>query len=228
MTSRSRIINRMRGGLAPPGSSSGLQTFSTDFSTIENPVSIGGKMITSNSPGVSWIVLTPGTPPVAVVADGAENTQYNVTGLNDALAVCTGTWRPDQQASVTIGSLVPFNLGSFGIEVEIHLRTDPVTGVGYEITWGFSRKYWLIARWLSNGSFDEILPETASPYQLLPGDVVSASMVGSTITMYTNGVQVQQITDTMFTTGNPGFGFNAGSNGTDPFAFRAFSAQELD
>ena len=98
----------------------------------------------------------------------------------------------------------------------------------YEITWGYTRKYYLIARWFTSGSFDVILPETASTYQLVPGDVVTASIVGSTITMYTNGVQVQQITDTFFTTGNPGFGFNAGSTGTDPFGYSNFSAQELD
>lgn len=220
-----KLTTRSSGAFDP---GSGLQSFSTNFPTAENPISVGGKLITSTSPGVSWTAL----PPIAAVrvpSSGlAESAEYNITRANDAMAVLTGTWRPDQQASATIANLVVVNPGSFGAEIEIHLRTDPVTGAGYEITWGYSRLYYLITRWFDFGSWDTILPETASTYQLVHGDVVSASIVGNTITMYTNGVQVEQVTDTFFTTGNPGFGFNAGSAGTDEYGIQSFTAVELD
>jgi probable HAF family extracellular repeat protein len=211
-------------------SNASLQSFSTNFPSAEDPISVGGKFITSNSPGVNWTALPP-IAPVRVASPGlAESTRYNIgpDEYGDALAVLTGTWSPDQSASVTVGGVLPFNAGSFGPEFEIHLRTDPVTGAGYEITWGYIRKYYLITRWYDYGGWTPILDETPSTYQLVPGDVLTAKVVGNTITMYTNGVQVAQVTDSYFTTGNPGFGFNKGGGNADEYGISSFSAWEVD
>ena len=123
----------------PPG------TFSTTFSTVENRVSAGGGLITSTSPGVNWSGLKLGgggnlpVAPVAVVAPGvAESAQYANTNYGDALAVATGTWTPDQSASVVVGNIAAQSGGDQ--EFEIHLRTDPNTGAGYEVVVGLQQR----------------------------------------------------------------------------------------
>ena len=44
------------------------------------------------------------------------------------------------------------------------------------------------------------------------GDVVKATIVGSTITAYVNGVQKAQAIDSTYSNGSPGMGFNGGGN----------------
>lgn len=204
------------------GAGSSLKTFSTNFPTAESPISLGGQMITSTTPGVSWV-----WGDVRVVSAGnAESTHYN-SFVNDALAVNVGTWRPDLGASVTVG---PFARGSNGAsEFEIHFRTDPATGAGYEITWGYYGIYYIIVKWYANGDFTYVLNDTSPTTPLKPGDVLTATIVGSTITMFTNGVQVAQASDSEFTTGNPGFGFNGGgAPGDDEYSISSYSVWEID
>jgi hypothetical protein len=208
------------GGLTPVTS---LQSFSTNFPNIENPISLGGRMITANSPGVSWVW----TPVIVASPGNAEALDYNQFA-NDALAVMTGTWRPDVGASVTVG---PFAVGhNAPSEFEIHFRTDPATGAGYEITWGYYGHYYIIVQWFANGDFNYVLNDTdPSIPQLVPGDVLTATIIGSTITMYTNGVQVAQASDGLYTTGVPGFGFNGGGNASaEEYSISAFSTWEID
>ena len=129
-----------------------MTSFSTTFATVENPISDGGQLITSTSPGVDWSGLAlggSGTLPVApvdVVAPGeAESVDYANPNYGDALAVATGAWAPDQSASVVVGN-IPAQSGGYE-EIEVHLRTDPTTGAGYEITWGYNNDYIAVATW---------------------------------------------------------------------------------
>ena len=117
-------------------------TFSTTFQAVENPISENGAFITSTTPGVNWSGLKLGgcgckpVAPVAVTASGlAQSASYSNPNAGDALAVLTGSWGADQTASIVVANIPPTNNGSE--EVEIHLRTDPATGRGYEITWGY-------------------------------------------------------------------------------------------
>jgi hypothetical protein len=158
---------------------------------------------------------------VDIAAPGeAESTQYAIR-MGDALAVATGTWSADQSASIVVGS-IPATSGAYE-EFEIHLRTDPATGTGYEITWGYNQAYILIATWVEGG-YNTLMFE-GTPSDPVPGDTLSASIVGDVITMYKNGVQEAQITDNTFSTGNPGFGFNEG--GTQEYGISSFSATGL-
>lgn len=204
---------------------SSLQSFSTNFPNAENPLSLGGRMITASSPGVSWVW----TPVIVPTPGNAEAQDYNQFA-NDALAVMTGTWRPDVGASVTVGPFPPgHNAPS---EFEIHFRTDPATGAGYEITWGYYGQYCIIVQWFANGSFNYVLNKTTGlPNNgfINPGDVLTATIIGSTITMYTNGVLAAQASDGLYTTGVPGFGFNGGGNASaEEYSMAAFSCWEID
>ena len=162
--------------------------------------------------------------PVAVVAPGvAELAQYANTNYGDALAVATGTWSPDQSAFVVVGN-IPAQAGGYE-EFEVHLRTDPATGAGYEIGWAYNNDYILIATWHATGGYTNLYFAQGSQYAVHPGDTLTASIQGNVITMYDNGVQEAQITDNTFTSGNPGFGFNQG--GTHAYDISSFSASDL-
>ena len=60
------------------------------------------------------------------------------------------------------------------------------------------------------------------------GDVVKATIVGNVITVYKNGVQIAQATDSTYATGNPGVGFflegTAGVN--RDYGFTRFTASD--
>ena len=86
-----------------------MGSYSTTFPTVENPVSVGGGLITSTSPGVNWSGLSLGRPaggtgrrPIRVKP---ESVDYANSNYADALAVATGTWAPDQSASITVGNI---------------------------------------------------------------------------------------------------------------------------
>ena len=208
-----------------------MTSYSTTFPTIENPISGGGHLITSTSPGVNWSGLglgNSGTLPVApidVVGPGmAELVDYANPNYGDALAVVTGSWAPDQSASVVVGNLVA-QPGGYP-EFEIHLRTDPATGAGYEISWSYNQDYILVAAWNAHGGYTNLFFDQDAQYAVHPGDTLTASIVGNVITMYTNGVQIAQMTDHTFASGNPGFGFDAGSSGAAAYDISSFSASD--
>jgi hypothetical protein len=88
-------------------------------------------------------------------------------------------------------------------EYKIHLRVNPGTGQGYEITWQ------------SGGTLPAGHPAI--------GDRLTATINGKVIAMLINGSQVVQYTDTAntFPSGNPGFGFNEGGG---DYGYSNFSA----
>ena len=77
-----------------------------------------------------------------------------------------------------------------------------------------------------SGNFTYV--NTAVGPGLRDGDVVKATIVGSTITVYINGKEVVQGTDSTYKSGSPGIGFflqgAAGVNGD--FGFTAFAAMD--
>ena len=218
-------------GASSGGGSSGGggKTFSTDFPTVENPISQGGQFITATSPMVNWTVMVGGcgckpAAPVAVTSPGLAQSPTVANNVGDALAVLTGSWGADQTASAVVANLAPTANGYE--EVELHLRVDPATGKGYEITWGYNHNYILIVTW--NGGmgnpYTELVNQSDPSYTIAPGDTIKATIVGNVITMFINGKQIYQYTDAMnsFTSGNPGFGFNEGPAGN--YGFSHFSA----
>jgi hypothetical protein len=206
-------------------------SYSTNFPVAQNPISQSGQFVTSTSPGVNWSGQNAGgggnlpLAPVDIAARGlAESVDYANPNYGDALAVLTGNWGANQSVSITVGK-IPASSGGYE-EFEIHLRTDPTTGTGYEIAWGYNHDYVLIATWNGGGAVGAaaytILYEANTQHAIKPGDTLTASIIGDVITVYTDGVQVAQITDSKFSSGNPGFGFNQG--GTGEYGISSFSA----
>ncbi len=79
------------------------------------------------------------------------------------------------------------------------------------------------------GDFTTIAgPTYGANYGVQDGDVVKATVVGNVIRGYINGVEVISATDSTFSAGNPGVGFNYGVGSTNvDFGFKDFVATGL-
>jgi hypothetical protein len=128
-------------------------------------------------------------------------------------------------------------------EAELRLRSaiSAHVNTGYEISFKMSQTsgaYLIIVRWNGAlGNFTYLLNNTGTKFRIKNGDVMSAKIVGNVITAYINGVQkgqadITSIGGTVYTTGNPGMGFNlvnappgcSGTNGN--YGFTSFTASD--
>src|ERR1035437_5677291 len=198
----------------------------TVFPLIENPITASPSC---SQTGLTWAggqsaggSLWGNVQTTAGFAFGvSEPTQFG-----DPTAILTGTWNPNQavQAIVKINT-TPTGACCHEIELRLRMTINPVahTITGYE---GYcsampSNPYCHIARWNgANGSYCNL--EGASPsINWVNGDVAAATATGvnpTVVTLYRNGVQILQISDTgancspggaagPWTSGNPGIGF---------------------
>ncbi|OAI45958.1 hypothetical protein AYO44_12210 [Planctomycetaceae bacterium SCGC AG-212-F19] len=201
-------------------------SYSTNFPNTETPISEGGHWINGGTNGIDWgnVNTTPGYA-VGVSPPNA--------GFDDATALLTGTWGPDQSAQATVrvgGSVFDHP------EVELRLRSSISAHVnnGYEITEsvaGAGNDYLIIVRW--NGPLNDFSYLTVTnpgnytgSFSVTTGDVVKATIVGNVISAYKNGVLIGQAVDpnNTYTSGNPGFGFNLGVNGD--YGYTNYSATD--
>jgi hypothetical protein len=208
------------------------RSYQTNFPATENPISENGNWISGGKTGLDWgdVQTTSG------LAFGT-----NVSGappFNDSTAVVGGTWAADQMVQATVRSLN--QTSAIQEEVELRLRTTITAHsiTGYEVDFRATSdgsQYLALVRWngpLNSFSFIVQCPSggnCAGP-GLHNGDIIKATIVGSTITGYINGVQVIQGKDTTFTAGSPGIGFwNLGGTTSDDsnYGFTKFLASDL-
>jgi hypothetical protein len=204
-------------------------TYTSNFPLAENTISESGKWINGGVTGLDWtnIRTTPGL---------AFGTQSGTAGGNaryaDSTAVLAGTWGPNQTAEATIA--VTNASGASGVfeEVELRLRTTIKAHsiTGYEINCSVSTNannfYLQIVRW--NGPLASWTYLGSRTAHAVNGDVLKATISGSTITAYLNRQQVVQVTDNTFTSGSPGIGFFLqGASGLDAnYGFSNFAATD--
>lgn len=197
--------------------------YSTDFPLTENPISEGGNWINGGTVGLDWTN-------VAVSSGLAHGTQNGSVSYNDSTALLTGTWGSNQtvQATVHVGTRpTPGNY----IEVELRLRSNlsAHSCTGYECNYSMAANgngpYTQIVRWNGAlGNFTQLASQGIN--QIADGTVVSAGVVGNTITTYTNGVALFSVTDATFTSGNPGMGFFSQSSGSNDSGFTGYTATD--
>jgi len=204
------------------------QTYSTLFPASEKPLSEGGCWINGKTVGLDWadVVTSPG------MAFGKDlPTQYA-----DPTAVLTGTWGPDQEAEARIR--VERRLSGCCREVELRLRTTiaPHSTTGYEIMCSVAstHPYLNIARW--NGPLNDFTPIGKAKIGCADGDVLKATVLGDTITVYRNSFKVLETKDSQFPSGgSPGIGFWDTTNNIwrkmgflswQAFGFSSFSARD--
>jgi hypothetical protein len=204
-------------------------SYTTSFPSTENPISESGMWINGGTTGINWtnVQTTPG------LAFGTMPGILSGVGVYaDSTAVLAGNWGPNQTATATI--LISDASGLSGVfeECELRLRTTVTAGsiTGYEINASASINpnnfYMQIVRWDGPlGSFTQL---SGSTQQFASGDTITATISGSTITAYHNGVPVMTATDSTFQSGSPGIGFFLqGAIGLNAnYGFSNFSASD--
>jgi hypothetical protein len=200
-------------------------TYTTNFPATETAISEGGRWINGKVTGLNW-------SNVQTTAGFAFGTQSGSGGTDDSTAILSGNWGPDQtaQATVHFTNVQPPPIYE---EVELRLRTSISANslTGYEINFQAStasNAYIQIVRW--NGPLNNFtyVNDRNGP-GLHDGDVVKATISGSTITVYVNGAQVLQGTDSTYTSGSPGMGFflsGTTASANSNFGFSSFTATD--
>jgi hypothetical protein len=188
------------------GSGSSGRTYTTDFPLTEDPISQGGNWINGGTTGLDWTNVRT-TPGLAFGTELAHNYIYD-----DSIALLTGEWGPDQTVTATVHSQDPDT--NCYQEVELLLRGTLTAHSAklYEVNARAvddSNSYMTIVRW--NGPQGDYTyldgPPQGMNFGIKEGDTFMANITGDVITVYLNGVQKLQTTDSTYATGSPGMGF---------------------
>ena len=203
-------------------------TYTTSFPLDEESISEGGNWIGGGTEGIDWSDVAVVDNMAICTVDGSQNPAYD-----DSTAILTGTWGSNQTVTAT---LYITNQAAIGYpEAELRLRSaiSPYNCTGYEILYSLKNDascYIGIVRW--NGDYGDFTPLASiagAQYVSTNGSTLKATVVGSTITAFLNGVQVCQADDTTYTNGSPGMGFDIDSSDTDQngtFGFTHFTATD--
>jgi hypothetical protein len=204
-------------------------SYTTSFPATENPISQSGMWINGGTTGINWTNArtTPGLAFGTMSGNGPGNAVYA-----DSTAILGGSWGPTQTASATLAVLNASGASGVFEECELRLRTTVMAGsiIGYEINASVSTNpnnfYMQIVRW--NGPLGSFTQLNGSTQHFASGDTITATISGSTITAYHNGVPVMTANDSTFGSGSPGIGFflqgAAGLNAN--YGFSNFSASD--
>jgi len=213
------------GGAAPTATGTKHRTYSTSFPRAENPILESGQWVNGLKAGLDWAN-------VRTTVGRAFGTETGSGGYDDSTALLTGPWGADQTAQATVFSKNQSD-GLFE-EVELRLRSSLSAdrATGYEINFRCSKTsnaYTQIVRWNGPlGNFTYLNAVGGVQAGVADGDVVKATIVGSVITVYVNGAQVVQATDSTYTSGSPGIGFflQGGTGVNADYGFTRFSASD--
>jgi hypothetical protein len=206
--------------------------YSTTFRHAENPLSEGGKWLNGHADGLDWADFQ--SIPGLAFGNEIGGSRPEPQKYDDSTALLKGTWGPNQTVQATVYSVHPNQDDKVWEEVELRLRSSitPHSCTGYEIMFRCSKipqAYCNVALWEGPlGKFTYLKNMGGSKYGVKTGDVVKASMIGNTLTVYINGEQIFQLTDDKFPNGNPGMGFFLdGATGVNrDFGFSSFMATD--
>jgi len=184
-------------GMAPAPPESG--DYSTSFPATENPISEGGAWVNGLATGLLWNDMKTANGNIIATATIPS-------GFADNCAHLTG-FAPDQYIEGVVHREAGYN-PTDPHEIELLLRAQFTANNCrcYELltaTDGSSA----IVRWNGPASDFTVLDATGSGIGAIAhGDVVRLEMVGSALKAYKNTVLALEVTDTVFTDGNPGVG----------------------
>jgi hypothetical protein len=205
----------------------GGRSYTTNFSLTENPMSEGGNWINGQTVGLDWKNFR-------TTAGFAFGTQNGSGGppYDDSTAILAGAWGPTQTVQATVRT-VNQQTGGVYEEVELRLRTTITAHVntGYEVNFRCAHdgsQYQEIVRF--NGPINSYtyLSQHTGGRGLYDGDVIKATIIGNVITVYQNGTQINQATDSTYSSGSPGLGhWLRGPSGLiGDYGFTSFSASD--
>ena len=201
--------------------------YSTHFALTENPMAEIGTWINGKTTGLDW-------NNVRTANGSAFGASTGSLTYNDPTAILTGSWGASQTVAATVFANNRQTASNFYGEVELRLRSSLTAHncTGYEINFSVinsSAAYVQIVRWNGPlGNFTYVATTSGSRCILKTGDTISATIAGSTITAYINGVQICQGTDRTYPSGNPGMGFYyQGTTGSiADYGFTSYTASD--
>ena len=202
------------------------QTYTTDFSLTENPISGNGRWKNGGNTGLDW-------NNVRTISGIACGTQTGVdTGArryNDSYAILSG-FPPDQMAEGVVHFVNPLSTRNQEVEILLRWSSTAHSAQGYECLArciNSADSYMEIVRWNGPlGDFTYIAKMHSSSAGINDGDTIKATIIGNLISFYRNGILKLQCTDNTYSTGNPGVGFFLqGCKGTNTdYGFTSFRA----
>jgi hypothetical protein len=202
-----------------------VKSYSTHFTRNENPISEGGIWLNGKADGVDWYDV--------ITRDGVAYGAPTTGDFTDPTALLKGEWGRNQTAVATVFSRNQTD--RYLQEVELRLRSAlaPKNCTGYEVFWRCLKTdeaYVQIVRW--NGKVKDwtsLQKHTGARFGVKDGDVVKATIIGNVIQGYLNGAEVITATDSTYSSGNPGIGFNygVGDTGVD-FGFKSYQVESYN
>ena len=197
-------------------------TYTTNFPLTENPIFEGGHWINGLTNGIDW-------SDVQTIPGKAFGTQTGI-GPNyaDSTALLTGSWGPTQTVQAVVYILAADSTTFEEVELRLRSSLSPHSCTGYEVNFSVkpNNPYCQIVRW--NGPLGDFTLLDARNVGVVNGDVVQATIVGSTITCYINGAVIFGVTDSTYSSGNPGMGFYL-QDGLGPplnYGFSSYTASD--
>lgn len=223
----------------PPGpprpAAEPVRSYRTRFRHDEDPLSEGGIWVNGRKDGLDWVdvIARNGVAYGAVSRMTAAERRVQQGNLepgttpgmapegdyDDPTAVLGGPWGRNQYARARVFSRNQTE--DYFQEVEIRLRSTirPHYCSGYEVFWRCLQNenaYVEIARWNGKiGDFTSLARLAGSQYGAQDNDLVEATITGTVIRGFKNGVQVIEATDDAYSEGSPGVGFNFGVGDTN-------------
>jgi hypothetical protein len=201
------------------------RSYMTHFQLDEDPISEGGKWINGRKDGIDWYNV--------ITKNGVAHGEVTEGEYTDPTALLTGKWGKNQKVKARVFSRNQTD--KYYQEVEIRLRSSlsPHRCTGYEVFWRClktEKAYVQIVRW--NGKvrdWTSLKKHSGAQFGVKNGDLVEATIVGSVIKGFLNGVEVISATDDTYKEGNPGMGFNFGVEKTNgDFGFTSYEVDSYD
>ena len=198
--------------------------YTTTFPATENPIcqdaGNGCTWINGGQTGLDWGDVQTSANVVFGVSEPSQ--------FGDPSAALTGTWTADQTVQATVYVNSPPTNCCHEVELRLRMAISPHKATGYEVTCSVvpSSPYVQIVRW--NGALgDFTYVNTTGNGYCAKGDVLKATISGSTITVFKNGTQILQGSDSTFTNGTPGMGFYDNTDGSwSDFGFSNYTASD--
>jgi hypothetical protein len=205
-------------GSAPPPLPAPVASYSTSFPLTENPISEGGAW---SNIGLDWTTVQ--------TANGhAHGTQPGTGAYTDSYAHLSG-FTADQEAQAVVFHDPSQTGGTQEVELLLRWADSAHMARGYECNFSYGGGYAEIVRW--NGPLSDFtyLARVSLGRALVTGDVVKAHIIGNVITVFFNGSQVNQATDSTWVTGQPGMAFWKGSSSgpNTALGFSSYTATSL-
>jgi hypothetical protein len=207
-------------------------SYTTNFNSIENPISEGGKWVTGKANGLLWNdPKTASGKAYASVRSGTGDSRFDdsVAHLSSAFQ----TFNADQYAQGTVYLADNYSSATHEVELLLRFTINNYDAHGYEVLWGLSG-YIAIVKW--NGGLGDYTPlydpGVGSIRAPRDGDVLRAEIAGNIITITLNGAVVATVDVTAmdwdWPSGQPGIGFWPTDDAIpENYGWKSFQAGDL-